>query len=100
MMGYIFMHDFSRVALVLISLGLGYMVCIRAADLKKGRLKVLGYIIGTVIIVGACTMIVTKAIKAVRCGPCGGKKSASWHKVMPPREQAQMFSPEDMVGVK
>ncbi len=99
-MGYILMHDFSRVALVLISMALGYMVCIRAADLKKGRLKVLGYIIGTVIIVAAVTMIVTKAAKAARCASCSGKKSASWHKMMPPHEQGQMFSPEDMVGAK
>jgi len=99
MMGYLMMHDFSRVALVLISLGLGYMVCVRAAALNKGRLKVLGYIIGTVIIVGACTMILTKAVKAARCGPCVGKKAASWHKMMP-REQAPAFSPEDIVGDK
>ena len=100
MMGFVLMHDFSRVALVLISLALGYMVCVRAASLNKGRLKILGYIIGAVIIVGATTMIVTKAVKAARCGPCGGKQAASWHKMMPPREQAPMFSPEDIVNPK
>ena len=99
MMGYVLMHDFSRVALVLISLALGYMVCIRAAELKKGRLKALGYIIGVVIIAGACTMIVTKAVKAARCGPCGGKKQASKHKMMPHHEQALM-TPKDVVGAK
>jgi len=99
MMGYILMHDFSRVALVLISLALGYMVCIRAAELKKGRLKAIGYIIGVVIIAGATTMIVTKAVKGTRCGPCGGKKPAGWHKTMSPHEQAPM-DPKDVVGVK
>ena len=96
MMGYILMHDFSRVALVLISLALGYMVCIRAAELKKGRLKTIGYIIGVVIIVGATTMIATKAIKASRCGPCGGKP-AGQHKMMPPHTP---MAPKDVVGVK
>ena len=105
MMGLVMMHDFSRVALVLISLGLGYMVCVRAAALNKGRLKVLGYIIGTVIIVGAVTMIGTKAVKAVRCASspctsCSGRPQAGTRQMMPPREQAPMFNPADIVGDK
>ena len=45
------MYSGKGIAMLLISLGIGYWVCIQAEAQKKGFLKQLGYWLGSIIIV-------------------------------------------------
>jgi len=70
----------SNIAIALVALALGYMVCSRAVQ-EKGMLRKIGLIIGVLVIAGSCFLLVLKINKMVRYGCFGmGPRKYDTHK--------------------